>query len=81
MKNLLTQLSVGDTCIIRGFTKGHEQKKYRRKLLAMGLLKGTEFTVNRVAPLGDPVEIDVRGFSLSLRKSEVTALIVDEVGK
>jgi len=47
----------------------------------MGLIKGTEFTVNRVAPLGDPVEINLRGFSLSLRKDEATALIVEEVRK
>ncbi len=79
MKDTLTQFAVGDTGRFRGYSKGH--KKYRRKLLAMGLIKGTEFTVNRVAPLGDPVEIDLRGFSLSLRKDEATALIVEEVRK
>ncbi len=81
MKNTLKQFSVGDTGVITGFSKGQEHKKYRRKLLAMGLIKGTEFTVNRVAPLGDPVEIDVRGFSLSLRRNEATVLLVDEVIK
>lgn len=79
MKDTLTEFAVGDTGRVRGYSKGH--KKYRRKLLAMGLIKGTEFTVNRVAPLGDPVEIDLRGFSLSLRKDEATALIVEEVRK
>ncbi|MDR9402376.1 MAG: FeoA family protein [Halothece sp. Uz-M2-17] len=53
------------------------QKAYKKKLLAMGLTPGTEFTVTRVAPLGDPVEIRVRGFKLSLRKDEAEALVVE----
>lgn len=53
------------------------KKAYKKKLLAMGLTPGTEFTVTRVAPLGDPVEILVRGFKLSLRKDEAAALIVE----
>lgn len=79
MKNTLIKFEVGDTGRIKGFLKA--EKGYRQKLLSMGLLKGTEFTVNRVAPLGDPVEISVRGFSLSLRKEEASALIVEEVIK
>ena len=42
----------------------------------MGLTKTTQFTVVRRAPLGDPIEIRVRGFSLSLRKNEADALLV-----
>ena len=53
------------------------KKAYKQKLLAMGLTPGTEFTVTRVAPLGDPVEILVRGFKLSLRKDEAEALVVE----
>jgi ferrous iron transport protein A len=48
-------------------------------LLAMGLTPGTEFTVTRHAPLGDPVEILVRGFKLSLRKDEASTVFVEEV--
>lgn len=55
------------------------KKAYRKKLLAMGLTPGTEFTITRVAPLGDPVEILVRGFKLSLRKDEAAALIVEQL--
>ncbi len=55
------------------------KKAYKKKLLAMGLTPGTEFTVTRVAPLGDPVEILVRGFKLSLRKDEASALVVEEL--
>lgn len=54
-------------------------RSYRKRLLAMGLTPGTEFTVTRHAPLGDPVEIKVRGFSLSLRKDEARALLVEAV--
>lgn len=55
------------------------QKHYRKKLLAMGLTPGTEFTVTRVAPLGDPIQIQVRGFNLSLRKDEAQTLLVEVV--
>lgn len=49
---------------------------YRSKLLTMGLTKGTEIKILKVAPLGDPVEILVRGYSLSLRKAEADVLQV-----
>lgn len=55
---------------------GYEGKDpiYRSKLLSMGLTRGTSFTLRKVAPLGDPVEIEVRGFNLSLRKAEADIL-------
>jgi Fe2+ transport system protein FeoA len=52
---------------------------YRQKLLSMGLTPGTQFIVKRIAPLGDPVEIAVRGYSLSLRKHEADVLHVERV--
>ena len=63
----------------RGKVVGYAQgaKAYLNKLLAMGLTKGAEFTVTRVAPLGDPVEINVRGFNLTLRKAEADILLVE----
>ena len=75
MKKRLSDLSVGERGRVSGFVKG--SREYRGRLLAMGLNRGTEFTVQRVAPLGDPVEISVRGFSLSLRKDEATAVTVE----
>ena len=77
MEKTLADFRVGEMGIVLGFNKG--TPVYRQKLLAMGLLKGTEFQVARVAPLGDPVEIKVREFSLSLRKDEARALRVKEV--
>jgi len=75
MQYHLGQLSVGEKAIVRGFAKG--QKEYRAKLLAMGLTKGIELELTRVAPLGDPLEISVRGFSLSLRKAEAAMVLVE----
>lgn len=55
------------------------EKVYRQRLVAMGLLPGTEFVVSRIAPLGDPIEILVRGFALSLRKNEASILQIEGV--
>jgi len=77
MGSTLADISVGMTGKIAGFGKG--KKEYRKKLLAMGLIKGTEFTVKRVAPMGDPVEITVRGYNLTLRKDEAAIVAVEGV--
>ena len=72
----LKELAVGDCGRVVGFGEG--SRSYRRKLLALGLTPGTEFTVSRYAPMGDPIEIRVRGFSLSLRKDEAASLLVEK---
>ena len=72
----LGEMSVGDLGRVAGFEAG--ARSYRKKLLAMGLTPGTELRVTRVAPLGDPVEIQVRGFKLSLRKHEAAAVLVEK---
>lgn len=75
MKKTLRDMAVGESCTVSGYVKG--ASAYREKLLAMGLIRGTEITIARIAPMGDPVEIQVRGFSLSLRKDEASALLVE----
>lgn len=70
----LADLKVGQHARVIGYSKEASNKAYRQKLLAMGLTKGTEFSIVRVAPMGDPIEIRVRGFALSLRKEEANAL-------
>lgn len=73
----ISELKAGDRAKLAGFTEtGHG---YRRKLLTMGLTPGTEIAIVRLAPMGDPVEIRVRGFSLSLRKEEAAALNVEKL--
>ncbi len=72
MNMKLKDLAIGDSAIVTGFAES--SRAYRQKLLSMGLTPGAMLSVTRVAPLGDPVEIRVRGFSLSLRKNEADAL-------
>ena len=72
----LGELRVCDAGRVAGFEEG--ARGYRKKLLAMGLTPGTAFSVTRVAPLGDPVEIAVRGFKLSLRRDEAAAVRVQK---
>lgn len=79
MDKTLADLQVGNLAKVVGYDKSNTT--YRRKLLAMGLTKDTNLSVNRVAPLGDPIEITVRGFQLSLRRDEATALLVEEVSQ
>lgn len=50
----------------------------KRRIMDMGLTKGTEVHVRKVAPLGDPIELTVRGYELSIRKSEAENVIVEE---
>lgn len=79
MEKTLADLGIGSQARVVGFTGN--SGAYRRKLLAMGLTKGTDLKVNRVAPLGDPIEITVRGFQLSLRRDEAVALMIEEVSQ
>lgn len=73
----LRDLSVGDRVVVTGFEK--TDATYRGKLLAMGVTKGSVLKLVKVAPLGDPVKVEVRGYGLSLRKAEADALVVEEV--
>lgn len=79
MDKTLSEVAIGKEGTVVGFAK--TTTGYRQKLLAMGLIKGTSFKVVRVAPMGDPIEIMVRDYSLSLRRDEAKALLVKEVGK
>lgn len=73
----LKELQVGDRARVTGYLQ--PGGAYRRKLLSMGLTPGAELSVTRVAPMGDPVEIRVRGFSLSVRRDEAAALSVEKL--
>lgn len=73
----LGELTAGDRGRIVGYQRG--DRSYREKLLSMGLTPGTEFSVTRLAPLGDPVEINVRGYAVSLRKGEARLLRVERL--
>lgn len=51
----------------------------KRRLMDMGITKGVEIYLRKVAPLGDPLEVTLRGYELSLRKSEAENVLVEEV--
>lgn len=70
-------LQVGDSARVAGYEASGSA--YRRKLLSLGLTPGTELRITRMAPMGDPVEIAVRGFAMSLRKAEADALMLEKL--
>ncbi len=65
--NTLKTVQVGDTVKVR---KLHGEGAVKHRIMDMGLTKGVEVTVRKVAPLGDPIEITVRGYELSIRKAD-----------
>jgi len=72
----LSELPIGASAIVREFTKtGPAWVRFRE----MGLLVGTRVTLLRTAPLGDPLEIKLRGYNLSLRRSEADFILVEPV--
>ncbi len=69
----LKEAKIGDTvCVI----KLHGEGAVKRRIMDMGITKGTEVYVRKVAPLGDPIEITVRGYELSLRKADAEMIEV-----
>ena len=69
----LKDVRVGETATV---VKLHGEGAVKRRIMDMGLTKGTEAYVRKVAPLGDPVEITVRGSELSLRKADAEMIEV-----
>ena len=63
----LREAKVGDTVRV---VKLHGEGAVKRRILDMGLTKGVEVHIRKVAPLGDPVEVTVRGYELSIRKAD-----------
>ncbi|MCL2308648.1 MAG: ferrous iron transport protein A [Proteobacteria bacterium] len=68
-------LPLGQQALITHLTEG--ATPFRHKLLAMGVTPGCTLQVVRVAPLGDPMEIEIRGFHLCLRRSEAATIAVE----
>ena len=68
----VNELKIGQKATILALAGG--AKAYRQRLIAMGLIPGTELMLTRIAPLGDPIEIHVRGVALCLRQHEAAIL-------
>ena len=69
----LKEAKVGSTCTV---VKLHGEGAIKRRIMDMGITKGVEIYVRKVAPLGDPVEVTVRGYELSLRKADAEMIEV-----
>ena len=67
----LRDVAVGQTATV---AKIHGEGALKRRIMDMGITKGTEIYVRKVAPLGNPVEVTVRGYELSLRKEDADIL-------
>ncbi len=70
----LRDVKIGETVRVK---KLHGEGAVKRRIMDMGITKGVEISVRKVAPLGDPVEITVRGYELSLRKADAEMIEVE----
>ena len=70
----LKDVSVGETVKVK---KLHGEGPVKRRIMDMGITKGVEIYVRKVAPLGDPVELNVRGYELSVRKTDAQMIEVE----
>lgn len=69
----LSDAKVGTTVVV---TKIEGDSAYKRRIMDMGITKGSELFIRKVAPLGDPVEITVRGYELTVRKADAQCVEV-----
>ena len=69
----LKEVKVGDTVVV---TRLNGEDAVRRRIMDMGITKGTQIFVRKVAPLGDPIEVNIRGYELSLRKADAEMIEV-----
>ena len=74
MTTNLREVKIGDTCKV---VKLHGEGAVKRRIMDMGLTKGVEVYVRKVAPLGDPIELTVRGYELSIRKADAETVEVE----
>ena len=72
--NTLKQAKVGDTLRV---VKLHGEGAVKRRIMDMGITRGTQLYIRKVAPLGDPVEITVRGYELSIRKADAEMIEIE----
>ena len=72
--NTLRNAKIGDTVVVK---KLHGEGAIKRRIMDMGSTKGTEINIRKVAPLGDPIEVTVRGYELSLRKADADFIEVE----
>ena len=70
----LKEVKIGQTCTVKRI---HGEGALKRRIMDMGITKGAKIYVRKVAPLGDPLELTVRGYELSLRKADAEMIEVE----
>ena len=70
----LREIKIGETTTVK---KLHGEGAVKRRIMDMGITKGTQVYIRKVAPLGDPLEVTVRGYELSLRKADAEMIEVE----
>ena len=70
----LKDVKVGETCTV---ARLHGEGPVKRRIMDMGITKGVEVFIRKVAPLGDPMEVTVRGYELSLRRADTEMIEVE----
>ena len=73
----LASLPLGGSAVVCGV---HGPRAVARRLMELGLVPGTKVRLTRIAPLGDPIELHVRNYALSIRKADAQAIEIDEPG-
>ena len=74
MEKKLNEFSVGESGVIKAVVG---EGKIRRRLFDMGVTPGAEVYLRKVAPLGDPIEVTIRGYELTLRRTEADAVVME----
>ena len=73
----LSELKIGQTAVVKSINIVY--KDVKRHLLDMGLTKGTNVTIKKIAPMGDPIDILLRGYELAIRKSDLKQIEVEVI--
>jgi ferrous iron transport protein A len=88
MKKQLKNYQIGDHVSLSNLKKGQkakvlsltvEARQLRRKLLDMGITEGVQIKIKKVAPLGDPIDIELRGYELCIRRSDLALIFVEVI--
>lgn len=86
MKKQSKKNQIGDHITLSNLKKGQkakvlslniEDRSLRRKLLDMGITEGVQVKIKKIAPLGDPIDIELRGYELCIRKSDLSMIVVE----
>ena len=74
----LAELKIGQKAIVKKLN--FDNKEVRRHLLDMGVTRGVQVKIKKIAPMGEPIDLELRGYELALRKSELIRIEVEVVG-